>query len=305
MLKLNKLQLSGIAILMVILTHTGISVFYPGFMGVDIFFFLSGYFLCHSYKSHSITEFYKRRYKRIIPMFLFLAIVMSFINYYNYGGTTTLEIIGNLTTISYYLPSSNFVDWYLSSLFVFYLIFPLLYRLMSNRWNLLFLCIILISIFFVFALFDLHWRYECALGRIPVFCMGIMTYHEFVTEKHTETYKPFIFSIVSFILVIPALMLYKEKMVETYYLFYLMAPIFIVTLNKTMAKISIPGIIDKCLIFLGKYSLEIYVANIISLNSYYFFGENRALLTILLTLMLGFVCVKYSTCANKFINKLF
>lgn len=305
MLKLNKLQLSGIAILMVILTHTGISVFYPGFMGVDIFFFLSGYYLCNSYKSHSIIEFYKRRYKRIIPMFLFLALVMSFINYHNYGGITTLEIIGNLTTISYYIPSSNFVDWYLSSLFVFYLLFPLLYRLMSNRWNLLFLCIILISIFFVVAIFDLHWRYECALGRIPVFCMGIMTYHELVTEKHTETYKPFIFSIVSFILVIPALMLYKEKMVETYYLFYLMAPIFIVALNKIMSKISIHGIVDKCLSFFGKYSLEIYVANIISLNCFYFFGENRALLTILLTLMLGIVCVKYSTCANKFINKLF
>ena len=177
-MKFNKIQLSGIAILMVILTHTGIPVFYPGFMGVDIFFFLSGYYLCNSYKSHSTIEFYKRRYKRIIPMFLFLAIVMSFVNYYKYNETSFGEIIGNLTTISYYIPNSNFVDWYLSSLFVFYLIFPLLDGLMSNKWNLLFICIILISIFFVFALWDLHWRYECALGRIPIFCMGIMTYYE-------------------------------------------------------------------------------------------------------------------------------
>lgn len=304
MTKLNKLQLSGIAILMVILTHTGISVFYPGFIGVDIFFFLSGYYLCLSFKTHSIIEFYKRRYRRIIPMFLLLATIMSILNYYTYNGITIFEVIENLTTISYYTPSSNFVDWYLSSLFVFYLIFPLLWLLMSNKWNLLFLCIILISVFSVFALFDLHWRYECALGRIPVFCMGIMSYHQFCSRKGNN--KPLIFAIVSLILVIPAIMLYKVNKINTYYLFYLLAPLFILILNRIISKVTFNKTIDKLLYFLGKYSLEIYVANIIALNTYYylpFYG--RAWSTILLTFILGTICIGYNTVTDKIIKKYF
>lgn len=303
MQQINKLQLSGIAILMVILCHTGISVFYPGFMGVDVFFFLSGYYLCNSYKRHSITDFYKRRYKRIIPMFLILAIVMSLINNYTHKGITTWELIWNITTISYYIPSLNFVDWYLSSLFAFYLIFPILYKLMSSKWNLLFLLAILLSTFIVFLFFNIHWRYECAIGRLPIYCMGILTYNQIQNKE--RLYKPFIFAIISIILLIPALMLHYKNKINTYYLFYLIAPIFIILLNKLNNKIQYNKNIDRCLQFLGKYSLPIYVANIIALNSYYFIGiGHRALLTILLTLILGVLCVLYNKYTDKIIDKL-
>lgn len=302
MFNLNKLQLSGIAIIMVILTHTGINIFYPGFMGVDIFFFLSGFYLCNSYKKHSLAEFYNRRFKRIIPMFLFLAIAMSIKFYYTNEKITIWDFIGNITTVSYYIPSSNFVDWYLSSLFAFYLLYPLFYKLMSNKWNLYILCILQISVFAIFALFDLHWRYECALGRIPVFCMGIIAYHYMRCEDKVN--KPFIFATISCLMVIPAIALYKggSNVINTYYLVYLVAPICIYLLILIMSKVKFHSCIKKLLDFCGKYSLELYVANILSLN-FIFFGQ-RALSTIMLTIILGSICIVYNKQANKLIDKL-
>jgi peptidoglycan/LPS O-acetylase OafA/YrhL len=133
--------------------------------------------------------------------------------------------------------------------------------------------------------------------------MGILTYNQIQNKE--RLYKPFIFAIISIILLIPALMLYYKNKINTYYLFYLIAPIFIILLNKLNNKIQYNKNIDRCLQFLGKYSLPIYVANIIALNSYYFIGiGHRALLTILLTLILGVLCVLYNKYTDKIIDKL-
>lgn len=41
-----------------------------GFNGVDIFLFLSGWGLYHAINKHSLTNFYKRRYRRLILPFV-------------------------------------------------------------------------------------------------------------------------------------------------------------------------------------------------------------------------------------------
>ena len=69
----------GIGIIMVICYHLlcideSVPVywlFYPGFIGVDLFMFFGGYSLCFSLEKHGLSEFYKRRLKRIAEMALF------------------------------------------------------------------------------------------------------------------------------------------------------------------------------------------------------------------------------------------
>jgi peptidoglycan/LPS O-acetylase OafA/YrhL len=63
--------LRGVAVVLVVLYHLEIKTFQSGFIGVDIFFVLSGYLIGSIYSRHqSITDFYERRLRRILPAML-------------------------------------------------------------------------------------------------------------------------------------------------------------------------------------------------------------------------------------------
>ena len=77
--------LRSIAVVPVILFHAGLSAFSGGYVGVDIFFVISGYLITHIItedlqKEHfSILEFYERRARRILPaLFLVVGICIPF-----------------------------------------------------------------------------------------------------------------------------------------------------------------------------------------------------------------------------------
>lgn len=134
----NKVLFSGIAILMILLYHqpdSGIIkgiYFYPGFTGVDIFLFFSGFGLCYSLNKNSLGEFYKRRFSRILPLYMLLGLIAGLMHYQEY---TIWDYICNMTSLSYWGLGGNEFDWYLSSLIIFYLAFPILYWVISKSPN--------------------------------------------------------------------------------------------------------------------------------------------------------------------------
>lgn len=73
--------LRAIAVLPVIFFHAGFTTFSGGFVGVDIFFVISGYLITNliitdlQKKKFSLTEFYERRARRILPALFFVIIV--------------------------------------------------------------------------------------------------------------------------------------------------------------------------------------------------------------------------------------
>ncbi len=87
--------LRGIAVLLVVLSHLEISGFEGGFIGVDIFFVISGFLItsliCNEYASSqeavgkkgsfSLTAFYLRRVRRIVPLSLFVLVSTSVASY--------------------------------------------------------------------------------------------------------------------------------------------------------------------------------------------------------------------------------
>ena len=72
--------LRAIAVLAVILFHAGFDTFSGGFVGVDIFFVISGYLITSilareiEQNEFSLVNFYERRARRILPA-LFLVII--------------------------------------------------------------------------------------------------------------------------------------------------------------------------------------------------------------------------------------
>lgn len=73
--------LRAVAILPVLLFHIGAGVFSGGFVGVDIFFVISGYIIARTLlddleaRRFSILTFYERRIRRIFPALLFVMLV--------------------------------------------------------------------------------------------------------------------------------------------------------------------------------------------------------------------------------------
>lgn len=73
--------LRAIAVLPVILFHAGFNIFKGGFVGVDIFFVISGYLITSIILVEkkagvfSLAQFYERRARRILPALLFIMIV--------------------------------------------------------------------------------------------------------------------------------------------------------------------------------------------------------------------------------------
>jgi peptidoglycan/LPS O-acetylase OafA/YrhL len=79
--------LRGISILMVMIYHGWPTLLRAGYIGVDIFFVLSGYVISKSIESRSgdpikvqLSEFYYRRLYRIVPLLCIVIIVAAFIN---------------------------------------------------------------------------------------------------------------------------------------------------------------------------------------------------------------------------------
>jgi len=107
--------LRALAVLPVIFFHAGFEWFSGGFIGVDIFFVISGYLITTiiieeiENKKFSIVNFYERRARRILPA-LFTVLILSTISAWVLLSDTSLNKYGNaLIGVTLFL--SNFVFW--------------------------------------------------------------------------------------------------------------------------------------------------------------------------------------------------
>ena len=161
--------LKGIAILAVVFYHlfdllksgqyTESTLFDGGFLGVDIFFVISGFLITSSvfYKlstdDFSLLSFYKRRCLRILPPLLFVCIFTLIIGYFllfpdvykelNIEVANALLFIGNFRFANsggyFALTSSDkplLHTWYLAVTIQFYILFPLIVLLLKKVFSL-------------------------------------------------------------------------------------------------------------------------------------------------------------------------
>lgn len=179
-----RLEIDGIraiAVIAVILFHADSRFLAGGFLGVDVFFVISGYLISNiiigklESETFSIREFYMRRARRILPALFFMTFVSVFLAWLFMSPEEILLFAKSVLSVNllvsnlffwrqhdYFDPSAEFIPlihtWSLGVEEQFYIFFPLilifLYRFSRN----LVFPVILSLTFFSLVLAD--WAYE-------------------------------------------------------------------------------------------------------------------------------------------------
>ncbi len=107
--------LRAIAVLLVVLFHFSIPGFQGGFIGVDVFFVISGYLMTViifnrlDQNNFSVIDFYLARAKRIIPALLALCLILLSIHWFIMTPTEYIELSKQTAAASLFI--SNILFW--------------------------------------------------------------------------------------------------------------------------------------------------------------------------------------------------
>lgn len=285
--------LKGYAILGVIIVHSG--GFTAGAMGVQLFYVLSAFTLLLSLANRSgegWVNFYIRRFFRIAPLFYFALFFYIFNDMFMprpdfWSGNkpiTATTILSKLFFVNgwnpYLINSIVPGGWSISVEVSFYLIVPILYKILKNLWTAIIATLVSLvgtNIIYTFLLnnpiipeSDL-WHYFLYFwfpNQLPVFCLGIVLYHLIVNyinyNKQWITY-------VSLVMII-ALSVYIPR---TYFLLnntLFFAPIHFlfafcfVLLAYSLNNVKECILVNKYACYIGKISYSIYLSHFITIK---------------------------------------
>lgn len=173
--------LRAVSIIAVILFHFFDEIFYNGYLGVDVFFIISGYliskqiFIGIENKTFKIRDFYERRARRILPLFFFIVSTSLIFSIFILLPFELFNFSKSIISASlffsnfYFWKKINYFDndtlsepllhtWSLAIEEQFYIFFPifiiLFYPLLKKKIFFIILIIFLVSLISYISLFD-------------------------------------------------------------------------------------------------------------------------------------------------------
>ena len=150
--------LRALSVLFVLLYHFKIPYINNGYVGVDIFFVISGYLMTSiifngfNQNTFNLRKFYIGRFKRIVPALLIIVIILFIFGYFNFLSIIYSRLVNEIvyaiafiSNIDYFRDVGYFdIDaykkwflhtWSLSVEFQFYLIYPLVLLILKKFFN--------------------------------------------------------------------------------------------------------------------------------------------------------------------------
>lgn len=314
----NIIILRGLSVLLVLLYHLDISIFRNGFLGVDIFFIISGYLISRSLileKKHvghiNIKYYLLKRFFRIFPTLIFV-LTLSFIvclfllrpdHFQSFTKSNITSFFG-ISNFYYMLEFSNYFNtgaafqpllhtWSLSAELQFYLIIPILIIFFSKNRQ-----IFLLLIFFITSLICFVFFYEKSLTfyftpfRLWEFILGIMI--NFLPRIKIKNY-------VNISLIIIFILLFLD--IPSYYLHFLVSISAILFIISNQIK---KNILTLPFSYLGKISYSLFLIHwpVIVIFNYYYIQNYDLQIKIILTLFILLIShFSWRYIENKFLYK--
>lgn len=275
-------EIMGFMCILIVLFHYKNNMIHPpalsavdrlfefGNVGVDVFLFVSGIGLYFSFqKSKHLLTFYKKRLIRII-----LPYVLLCVPYYIWLNLATERdlLLLDITQIS--LPLKGMIStWYLPAITVFYLLFPLIYKLQQQKSDTrrvlvtAIACICWTAVLIVMSKVssEIYHNCEIALTRLIIFMVGCC-FGKFVYDGKKLPWS-FVALGAVYILIYPFLYhklgftIFKERLT---YVPLAMAIAFVLAFVFSWLKDN--NVIFKVLRFFGERSLEIYITHVLINN---------------------------------------
>lgn len=300
--------LRGVAVLLVILFHLNHQTFFFGFVGVDIFFIISGFVITKSifknlnsknYEVNDILKFYSKRILRIMPaLFVMIILSITFIILFSVLSRETITFINtglfSLIAISNFYLMNIKTDyfqedvnpflhtWSLGVEEQFYLIFPLLI-FFTYKFNIKKILPILTFFFLIsFCLFiSTNMNFFNPFIRFWEIIFGSIL---FLLKKNNLKIK----KDIVIILLLSTLFFFDK---ESYKPIILIASLITASCLVTNFSVDVTNRIlsSKILFFLGNisYSLYLWHLPIIYITKQYFVSYAQNLLAIALTIIMA------------------
>lgn len=278
-----------IAIIFVYVYHYNKKMLSGGYIGVDIFFCLSGFIILHKYenslsKKRDINNFYSKRIIRIFPQSYF---VLFYVEYFikQFLENNPIDILNDvrysliyISNYSFYKKKINYLYsslasspllhfWSLSVEVHFYIICPILLNI--ERYGLLFLAFLSFAICIFYSIYDNSYSYFSLSTRLWEFIYGF-----YVTKMVYSRVNKIILiasSYIGLLQLIQLSILYNNSL--NYPSFYAILPLFSITpilLYKGYSKYAVNNLLlqNKLILIIGKLSFIIYLWHYIVIKAY-------------------------------------
>lgn len=293
----NRSYVMGLAIIFVFIFHifsftneyrnTDFIIFNRGYLGVDIFFVLSTFGLCFSYERNTLRQFYKNRIERLYPLYIIFLLLVYIL--YKEPSSLYKSIIYQTTGLSTFYYFHTNLEWYTPALILTYILFPILFYIGKKIQNMnIGITLLLINLFGILAYRLLPYVNNLYLDRIPTIFSGIIIYFLYKNKRENDSFQ------LILLLCIESLVI-NRHIISMY-------TILLIYLFKYFKYRPYYNTIS----FIGKYSFELYLAQVIT-TLYYIKNssiENNYLMmlsTFLLTIPLFYCFILINKLSHKFL----
>ena len=315
--------LRALAVLFVIVFHINPAWLPGGFIGVDVFFVISGYLISSIILSKlddqkfSLIDFYISRIKRIVPAYYFLLIIVAIAGLFIYVSLSDVQRFRDaffwsalfdsnryFSTLDTYFGVGNKENpllhtWTLAVEMKFYLFLPLLLLFIKRKW--LFGVILLLTVtLFAYSSIEIiannnkSEMYYSLLARTPEFFIGVLTC---VLREKVKTTREIglAISLIGLFLLISSAIFINENSLFPGFLAIVpcIGTAFLIVAPQNQIQVYLS---NKVLAFIGELSYSLYLWHwpIMAYFRYYYNATEFNISQIIIILLLSFILSLFS-----------